>query len=282
MKNQGSYQSHFKKAKAVKTPISRSLTEAEVEAQLRKAFGMKEDPQVSNTSVKRKSNKSKKANRPSSTLYPVVALMAMFVGISSYMVFPRAIDDIFSRIEFSYMGEASAEEDDGQKSPSTKSNEKANASSAKGKEDLSQVSEQKNPVTEDLSYLSKLRERKTALDLREAELNQLEEELHRQKIEIEKRIAELSEIREEVKTKLEDRVEADEGKVKKLVELYSSMKPKQAAKIIESVNTHLAVEVLAGMKKKSAADIMNVMDEKVAKELSERLTGYKRTPANAN
>lgn len=276
MKTQGNYQSHFKKAKAAKSP----LTEEEIEVQLRKAFGMKGAPAPSKVPKTRK----KKVNRSKNSLYPIVSLMAMMVGLSSYMIFPQVFEDLFSHIEVSYMGQAKAQANR-KKAPSKKSEGKAKAASAQSQAGASQSTESKRSVSEDISYLSSLRERKAALDLREAELNQLEEELQRQKVEVEERIAELMKIREEIKTKLEDRVEADEQKVKKLVDLYSSMKPKQAAKVIESINTDLAVEVLAQMKKKSAADIMNVMDEKVAKELSERLTGYagyERSPANSD
>lgn len=278
MKTQGSYESHFKKAKAARAP----LTEEEIEAQLRKTFGMKmPDSRPKSSLRKKKTQRSKNSYFP---LYPIISLMAMLIGLSSYMIFPQPFERLFSRIEISFMGQAEAQADR-KKAPSVKSEEKAKPSSAKGQGEGSKTSEAKSSVSEDMSYLSKLRERKAALDLREAELNQLEEELQRQKVEVEKRITELIQIREEIKAKLEDRVEADEQKVKKLVELYSSMKPKQAAKVIENINTELAVEVLANMKKKSAADIMNVMDEKVAKELSERLTGYgkpERVPANAN
>ncbi len=279
MNDHGSYKSHFQKAKAARStpPRTKNMTEEEVEAQLRKAFGMKATPSSQNRSIRKKSIRAK--NQSGSYSYPVIALAAMFIGISSYLSFPEEFEALFSKIEISYMGAAQAK-DEGKKSPSEKPS-KEEKPSASSKAQVANEASSVSPVTaEELSYLGKLRERKAELDLREAELNQLEEELQRQKSEIEVQIAELSKIREEISAKLEDRVEADEGKVKKLVELYSSMKPKQAAKIIETVNTDLAVEVLANMKKKSAADIMNVMDEKVAKELSERLTGYKRTPAN--
>jgi len=64
--------------------------------------------------------------------------------------------------------------------------------------------------------------------------------------------------------------------VNKLVDLYSNMKPKQAADILGSLNEELAVEVLAKMKKKSAAEIMNLLQPEKAKILSEK---YNRLPA---
>lgn len=273
-----SYQAHFEKAKSLR----KNLTEAEVEAELRKAFGMRQQAPAKKSSPAtpsfQKKAKRKKADFP---LYPVICLTALFLGASSYMLVPEYFDELIERVDVQFMGHASASADEsGKKAPAAKVGKEEKAAAPAGTEVNPHAENSAAPTAEDLSYLSKLRDRQAALDLRETELNQLEEELQRQRTEVEKRIAELTKIREEIAAKLEDRVAADEGKVKKLVELYSSMKPKQAAKIIETVNTDLAVEVLANMKKKSAADIMNVMDEKVAKELSERLTGYKRAPSS--
>lgn len=280
-----SYQNHFKKAKAHRKSesISREkLTEDEVEARLREAFKMKSQTRRKGFAQPASSQKIRRSRKAQFPLYSTLSFCMLLAGVSSYLMAPSFYEDLFSHIEIDYMGKARASSEEGKKSPSPKSGEEAksaaHAEPAKGQKALKKEAS----VSEDVNYLSKLRERKEALDLRETELNQLEEELHKQKLEVEERIAELSKIREEIKDKLENRVEADEAKVKKLVELYSSMKPKQAAKIIEGIHRELAVDILAGMKKKSAADIMNVMDEKVAKELSERLTGYKRTPAQMN
>jgi len=254
------------------------MTEEEVEAQLRKAFGMKAPSAASAKTAASPKKKKKKSSYTS--IYPIFGLMFLFMGLSAYMIAPEFFDGLFDRVEIQAFSEANAKE--GQKTPPSKVEAAEKTASAQSQEEPNPEDKKAPSVSEDTSYLSKLKERQAALDLREAELNQLEEELQKQKVEIGKRIEELTKIREEIASKLEDRVQADEGKVKKLVDLYSSMKPKQAAKIIESVNRDLAVEVLANMKKKSAADIMNVMDEKVARELSERLAGYKRIPASVN
>tara|TARA_B100000609_G_C17223055_1_gene442235 strand:- start:17970 stop:18824 length:855 start_codon:yes stop_codon:yes gene_type:complete len=283
-----SYQDHFKKTKAAKSqPVSlfkKSLSEEQVEAELRKAFGLKQTPEV-RTKKNQKKIKVKKKSGKSFPIYPIASFAALMLGVMSYKIMPEPFEKVLSKVEFQWIGTADAKSKDsveGKKSPSSeaKKEEKSAATDSHGKVEGGH-SEAKD-VSEDTSYLSKLKDRSAELDLREAELNQLEEELQRQRVEIENRIVELNKIRDEIGSKLEDRVQADEGKVKKLVELYSTMKPKQAAKIIESVNRDLAVEVLANMKKKSAADIMNVLDDKVAKELSERLTGYKRRPASSN
>src|SRR5690606_22357856 len=94
---------------------------------------------------------------------------------------------------------------------------------------------------------------------------------------LDKRIRQLEEMRGQIGQVLKDRVELDQEKVGKLVDLYSNMRPKQAAEIIGSLNEDLAVEVLAKMKKKSAAEIMNLLPPEKAKVLSEKYTGYGRS-----
>lgn len=132
---------------------------------------------------------------------------------------------------------------------------------------------------EELSFFKKLNERKKELDLREAELNKLEEELQKQKTELDEKIKTLDGMRSEIAKTLKSRFAADQEKVDKLVNFYSTMKAPQAAKIIETLNEDLAVEILDKMKKKNVAEIMNTMDAKKARRLSELLTGYQRTPA---
>jgi len=133
---------------------------------------------------------------------------------------------------------------------------------------------------EELSFFNKLNDRKKQLDLREAELNKLEEELQKQKLALDDKIKQLDHTRDEISATLKTRVATDQAKVDKLVEFYSTMKPQQAAKVIESLNEDLAVNVLDKMKKKNAAEVLNVMDAKKARRFSELLTGYERSPAS--
>jgi flagellar motility protein MotE (MotC chaperone) len=134
--------------------------------------------------------------------------------------------------------------------------------------------------SEEISFFKKLSERKKQLDQRESELSKLEEELQRRKEELESRVQQLEKMRKEISTVLNDRVKQDQERVDKLVQVYSSMKAPQAAKLLEEINEDLAVEVLDKMKKKAAADILNMMDTKKVRKLSEMMVGYGRKPAS--
>lgn len=133
---------------------------------------------------------------------------------------------------------------------------------------------------EEINHLSKLNERKKELDAREEELNRVEAEIAKQKTELEKQMGELESIRKNISSVLEERVVSDDKKVETLVQMYSNMKASQAAKIMETLDEDLAVEILGRMKKKNAAEIMNLVKAEKAQILSEKYAGYRlRTPA---
>ncbi len=134
-------------------------------------------------------------------------------------------------------------------------------------------------TSEEMSFFKRLNDRKLELDRREAELAKLEEELQKQRVGIEEKIKQLEKTRAEISATLKGRVEQDQEKVAKLVDVYSNMKPQSASKVIESLNEDLAVTILDKMKKKNAAEILNTMSAPKAKKLSEMLTGY-RQPAS--
>ena len=129
---------------------------------------------------------------------------------------------------------------------------------------------------EEINHFSKLNERKRELDAHEEELNRLEAELAKQKTELEKRLKDLENTRRQISSVLEEKVKADDTKVEALVQMYSNMKPQQAAKIFETMDEDLAIDILGRMKKKPAAEILNLVKSEKAQILSEKFAGYKR------
>lgn len=213
------------------------------------------------------------------------------------------------KINIGFLGHAMASEKDASKAPPKKaqgngtSEKKASDSKSPGSEKSAGASDsagnkQQEPVSanstntseanpdlkqwtsEEMSFFKRLNDRKLELDRREAELAKLEEELQKQRVGIEEKIKQLEKTRAEISATLKGRVEQDQEKVAKLVDVYSNMKPQSASKVIESLNEDLAVTILDKMKKKNAAEILNTMSAPKARRLSEMLTGY-RQPASA-
>ncbi len=132
---------------------------------------------------------------------------------------------------------------------------------------------------DDADYMFKLAERKKALDQREEDLNKLAAEIEKQKVEIEDKVKKIDETRAKISLVLEEKIKADDAKVDTLVQMYSNMKPQQVAKVFETLDEDLVIEILSRMKKKNAADILNLVKPEKAQIFAERFAGY-RTPAN--
>jgi flagellar motility protein MotE (MotC chaperone) len=230
-------------------------------------------------------------------VYPVLCTVAALVMCAVAYMKSDVVDEWLSKIEVSALGQASAAENEkptnaksGAAKPSAAAKEEKSAATTGAKsekaaetsatEKPAEVTSTKGWTTEELSFFSKLNDRKKELDLREAELGKLEEELQKRKAELDEKLKSLEAMRTDISKTLKTRVAEDSSKVDKLVSVYSSMKAQQAAKVIESLNEDLAVEILDKMKKKSAAEILDAMTAKKARRLSELLTGYQRSTAS--
>ncbi len=139
------------------------------------------------------------------------------------------------------------------------------------------VNKEKKP--DDADYLFKLAERKKTLDLREEDLNKMAAEIEKQKSEIEQQVKKIEETRAKISSVLEEKIKTDDAKVDTLVQMYSNMKPQQVAKVFETLDEDLVIEILSRMKKKVAGDILNLVKPEKAQIFAERFAGY-RTPAN--
>jgi len=135
-----------------------------------------------------------------------------------------------------------------------------------------------NSESDALDKLYKLTERKKELDLREEDINKKAKEIDQQKTYVEQKLKELEEYRIKISSMLQDRVKADAAKIDNLVQIYTNMRPGQAAKVFETMDEDLVIEILSKMKKKTAADVLNLMKAEKAQLFAERYAGY-RLPA---
>lgn len=205
-----------------------------------------------------------------------VGLLLAIWGFQNY----EQVENVVKRIEIQMNGEAAAE------SPAPAKPAAKAAPAAASTEGATEAVSAETPAaamsSAEIDHLQKLNDRKKELDAREEELNRMEAELQIQKTDLEKRLKDLEEMRTKISSILEERVKVDDQKVDTLVQMYSNMKAPQAAKVFETMDEDLAVEILGRMKKKNAADIMNLLKPEKAQTLSEMFAGYKRrSPASA-
>lgn len=247
------YDKHFKKIKKTGRPI-------DLAKEVKKAMSQQRQHQ-------QKQRRS----------FPIFSFFSFLIlGVMGYIAFENIdwVEAQFKKIEIT-MGMAVAEE---VKQPKSEKQETSKA--GKSDSEKSVAKEENKKQVNDADYLFKLSERQKQLDQREEQLNKFAEDLAKQKEEIESKLKSLESVRSKISSVLQERIKADESKIDTLVQVYSNMKPQQAAKVFEALDEDLVIEILAKMKKKNAADILNMVKPEKAQVLAEKYSGY-RMPANS-
>ncbi|MHC1790642.1 MAG: MotE family protein [Solidesulfovibrio sp.] len=111
-----------------------------------------------------------------------------------------------------------------------------------------------------------------ALLKRQDELDQREQALKSLEAELGNRVAKLKEMETSIKGMLEEAKGVKDQKLKHLIDVYSNMNAKQAAKVLETLDNGIAVKILAGMRGRQAGEVLNNMEAKKAAGLTEMLT----------
>lgn len=236
--------------------------------------GQKKPVDVASIAQQMKKTKSDKAKVARSKKFPMTQFFLFLVFSGGFFLAVENFDQIenyVKKIEIG-LGEAQAAE------PKVDS-QATHAVETEAKAEPTAKVEAKTPDESD--FLFKLAERKKELDQREEELNKKSAEIMKQKQEIEAKLSQLEEYRTKISSLLKERISADSSKVDTLVQVYSNMKPIQAAQVFEKMDEDLVIEILSRMKKKSAADILNLIKTEKAQVFAEKYAGY-RLPADTS
>lgn len=111
-----------------------------------------------------------------------------------------------------------------------------------------------------------------ALVRKQEELDRREQSLRTLEANLDAKLADLKTLEAKLDAMLKDADKMKDEKLRHLVDVYSNMKAKQAAQVLETLDEDIAVKILAGMRGRQAGEILtNVKAEKAAK-LSEALT----------
>ncbi|AZZ37865.1 hypothetical protein CIK05_14005 [Bdellovibrio sp. qaytius] len=226
----------------------------------------------------RENMQTKKNNRPSRKFPIVQFAIFIFCGLGLFLAIENfdKIESTLNKIEIG-LGVAQASETPPAAKPAAAP--AAGTEAPKVAEGAAAVAATsgtvRTEVEDDSDYIYKLTERKRVLDLREEELNKKAAEIEAQKVVIEKKLTELEDYRTKISAMLQDRIKADDGKVDTLVQVYTNMKPGQAAKIFETMDEDLVIDILSRMKKKSAAEILNLIKTEKAQAFAEKFAGYR-------
>ena len=117
-----------------------------------------------------------------------------------------------------------------------------------------------------------LKKREEELRLKEIRLEALEAKVRKDLEKIEQSIS-------ESKEQLGIQDEKTQENVAALIKVYSSMKPQEAANLVEAIDEGLALKIISGMKSKIAGQVLSQLDVKVAKRISEKMAGKIKKPS---
>lgn len=122
--------------------------------------------------------------------------------------------------------------------------------------------------TIDLEFLI---QKKAQIEKEEKRIKEKKEELIAIQDDINKKIAELTKLRDEIKSEKTRKKIAEEQQFKHLVKIYSAMKPQNAADLIEKLDIKLAIELLSKMKGEDVGKILSFVKIEKAAKISEGL-----------
>ena len=130
----------------------------------------------------------------------------------------------------------------------------------------------------ELDLLQNLAARREELDLRARELDIRENLLRAAERRIEEKIVELKAIEGTIESLIEQHDEQEEGKLRSLVSIYESMKPKEAARIFQELDLEILIDVAERMNERKLAPILAQMEPARATVVTVEIRTRKRLP----
>lgn len=128
-----------------------------------------------------------------------------------------------------------------------------------------------NLTPTELEILQTLGERRQALETRAGELDRREALLKAAEARIEARLNELKSLQASIESAMQKYDEQEEARRRSLVKIYETMKPKDAARVLERLELEVMVDLIEGMKEQKVAPIIAEMDPGKAKQLTAEL-----------
>lgn len=134
------------------------------------------------------------------------------------------------------------------------------------------VSGVKLELFQDLSKRrQELNERENRLITREALLKAAEQELER-------KYQELTKLKNEIEVLLNEQSEQEEDRINSLVKIYEGMKPKDAARIFDTLDIDVLLSVVARMSERKVSPVMAAMNPERVRTVTIMLAEQKKLP----
>ncbi len=133
----------------------------------------------------------------------------------------------------------------------------------------------------EIDLLQKLADRRVKLDKWAQELDMREGLLKAAEQRIDRKVGELRQIQTKIQGMLRLYDEEQENKLKSLVKIYETMKPKDAARIFMQLDMPVLLDVIERMREAKAAAILANMSPEKAKNVTDELAARRKIGAEA-
>lgn len=130
----------------------------------------------------------------------------------------------------------------------------------------------------EIEMLQSLMERRETLDLRARELDIRGNLLSAAELRIDEKIVRLKSIEATIQELLARHDDQEEKKLRSLVRIYESMKPKQAARIFEELDIDILIDVAERMNERKFAPILAQMNPERAKTVTVEIRTRRQLP----
>jgi flagellar motility protein MotE (MotC chaperone) len=149
---------------------------------------------------------------------------------------------------------------------------------SKGKESAVPAADPLMMSPSEIDVLQKLSERRATLDRRAQEMSQQEVVLKAAEQRVDEKLAKLKSMEQEIGGLVDQETKQGDERLKGLVKIYETMKPREAARIFEELDTPTVLDVLGQMKEAKAAPILASMDPVKAKTVTAALIERRQQP----
>lgn len=123
-----------------------------------------------------------------------------------------------------------------------------------------------------------LSERRKKLDERERGIQTREALLKAAENELDKKLQELTRLKTEIEGLLDQQTEEEEKRIQSLVKIYEGMKPKDAARIFDTLDINVLVSVITKMSERKIAPVLAAMNPERARTVTIMMAEQNQLP----
>jgi flagellar motility protein MotE (MotC chaperone) len=130
----------------------------------------------------------------------------------------------------------------------------------------------------EIAVLQNLSKRREEIEARGKELDAREALMVAAEQRIDQKVKEMQSLREEIKGLLRNVDDQQKARVTSMVKIYETMKPREAAAVLEALEMDVALDVLTNMKENKTAPILAAMTPQKASEITVNMMQRQKLP----